>query len=100
MRDELFIISGSYLVSPDWDRTLDHLIKSQVLYHLSYGLAGAGVEARAGWVNSEPRASVAGAMRRRNGLRLPDRAGVRPAGERSVTRFAALTRRPARVLLP
>jgi hypothetical protein len=24
-----------------------------VLYHLSYGLAGAGVEARAGWVNSE-----------------------------------------------
>jgi hypothetical protein len=40
---------------PGRDRTVDHLIKSQVLYHLSYGLAGAGVEAPAGAVNSERR---------------------------------------------
>ena len=38
---------------PAGTRTQDHLIKSQVLYHLSYGLAGAGVEARGEPVNSE-----------------------------------------------
>jgi hypothetical protein len=43
---------------PAGTRTQDHLIKSQVLYHLSYGLAGAGVEARAGSVNSERGAIV------------------------------------------
>jgi hypothetical protein len=32
---------------PAGTRTQDHLIKSQVLYHLSYRLAAAGVEALA-----------------------------------------------------
>jgi hypothetical protein len=40
------------LGEPAGTRTQDHLIKSQVLYQLSYGLAGAGVEARAGRVDS------------------------------------------------
>jgi hypothetical protein len=48
------------------------LIKSQVLYHLSYGLAGAGVEARAGPVNSGTRMPRA---RRAD----PRRAGGAPA---------------------
>jgi hypothetical protein len=38
---------------PAGTRTQDHLIKSQVLYHLSYRLAVAGVEARAEPVNSK-----------------------------------------------
>ena len=33
-------------------RTHDHLIKSQVLYHLSYALAGRGLRALWGGVNS------------------------------------------------
>jgi hypothetical protein len=41
------------LGEPAGTRTQDHLIKSQVLYHLSYGLAAAGVEAPAGPVNSK-----------------------------------------------
>jgi hypothetical protein len=39
---------------PAGTRTQDHLIKSQVLYQLSYGLAAADVEACAGPVNSKP----------------------------------------------
>src|ERR1700722_19187293 len=40
---------------PAGTRTQDHLIKSQVLYQLSYGLAAADVEACAGPVNSKHR---------------------------------------------
>ena len=40
------------LGEPGGTRTHDHLIKSQVLYHLSYRLSGACVEARPRPVNS------------------------------------------------
>jgi hypothetical protein len=39
-----------------------------VLYQLSYGLAGAGVEARAGRVNSERATPTAGVARPRRGV--------------------------------
>jgi hypothetical protein len=47
-----------FLGEPGGTRTHDHLIKSRVLYHLSYGLAAAGVEVRAGPVNSKRGAPV------------------------------------------
>jgi hypothetical protein len=44
-----------FIGEPAGTRTQDHLIKSQVLYQLSYGLAAADVEACAGPVNSKRR---------------------------------------------
>src|ERR1700722_7840420 len=43
-----------FIGEPAGTRTQDHLIKSQVLYQLSYGLAAADVEACARPVNSKP----------------------------------------------
>ena len=45
---------------PAGTRTQDHLIKSQVLYHLSYRLIGACVEMRPGRVNSASGEATAG----------------------------------------
>src|ERR1700737_1622748 len=61
---------------PAGTRTQDHLIKSQVLYQLSYGLAAADVEACAGPVNSKP----SGAPVMFNALALPGPLARQPAG--------------------